>query len=341
MSTSPLELTIRLLTQRSSIAEHRSPWNARFQFGYRPGFYGVLGLNKLIQSEFRDTSRKDPSTSFYHADKLIRINNYYSGFGRAKKMVLSNGSIGICNNHKDGTRFYFRDAEFILKWVDDEENFDLAYGISVHKSQGSDFSNVFLVIPNKLNLLTKELVYTALTRSKQRLFIFLYDAPENLLVKCKGISALLTRNTSIYEKPEDKRLKYFPRKGEKPVKSRGEYIIHKALQRSGLKFEYEQELKFKGASFPIHPDFTIELEDKRKIYWEHLGMLDTRKYFHDWAQRKEDFQAHGLLDVVVTTDDLGGITDEHVERVIDDIRKFSLKPTPGSNFSSHHYRLYS
>ena len=30
---------------------------------YRPGFFGVLGLNKLIQKEFRDTSFKDPDTA--------------------------------------------------------------------------------------------------------------------------------------------------------------------------------------------------------------------------------------------------------------------------------------
>ena len=244
------------------------------------------------------------------------------------------------NNHSPNPKYYFRDADFVLTWVDDEENFDLAYSITIHKSQGSDFSNVFLVIPNKLNLLTKELIYTALTRLKQRLFLFIYDTPENLLVQCKGISALLTRQTSIFEKPDDKRLKYFPRKGEKPVKSKGEYIIHKALQRSGLKFEYEQELKMKNLKYVIHPDFTIELENKQKIYWEHLGMLDTRKYFNDWAKRKEDYANHNLFDFVVTTDDMNGISDEFVEKVIDDIRNFNLKNTTKNKFSNHHYELY-
>lgn len=309
---------------------------------YNPGFFGVLGLNKMIQSEFRNTSFKDQNTPFYHADKLIRISNYYTGRGRNKKLILSNGSIGVINNHKGGgTKYYFRDADFVLNWVDDEEQFDLAYSITIHKSQGSDFTNVFLIIPNKLNLLNKELVYTALTRSKQRLFLYIYDdVKENLLVKSKGISALLTRQSSIFEKPEDKRLKYYPRKGEKPVKSRGEYIIHQALQRSGLKFQYEEELRLEKLSFLIHPDFVIELEDKTKIYWEHLGMLDTRKYFNDWMRRKKDYQEHSLLDYVVTTDDMNGIKDEMVVQVIDDIRNKKLKETPENKFSSHHYQLY-
>lgn len=307
---------------------------------YRPGFYGAMGLNKMIQEKYRDTSYKDLETIFYHSDKLIRISNYYSGYGRDKKLILSNGSIGVINNHKDGIKYYFRDADYPLKWIDDEEQFELAYSITIHKSQGSDFTNVFLIIPNKLNLLNKELVYTALTRSKQRLFIYIYDEKENLLVKSKGISALLLRQSSIFEKPEDKRLRYFPRKGDKPVKSKAEYIIHKALQRSGLKFQYEAELRLEKLNFPIHPDFVIELEDNTKIYWEHLGMLDTRKYFNDWIRRKKDYEAHGLFDFVVTTDDMNGIEDELLDKMIDDIRNKTINETPDNRFSKHHYQLY-
>ena len=309
---------------------------------YRPDFYGILGLNKLIQKEFRDTtSFKDPDTNFYHADKLIRVSNYYKGYGRDKKLILSNGSIGIKNNHgRNDSRYYFKDADYMLKWVDDEEQFDLAYAITVHKSQGSDFNNVFLIIPNKLAMLNKELIYTALTRSKQRLFLFIYDEKENLLVKSKGVSALLTRQSSIFDKPEDKRLRYYPRKGEKPVRSKGEYIIHKALQRSGLTFEYEEKLQLANLSFAIHPDFVIRFEDGTRIFWEHLGMLDTRKYFNDWMRRKKDYTEHDLFDFVVTTDDMDGIKDELLDQLIDDIRNKRLKLTTGNKFSDHHYQLY-
>jgi len=189
-------------------------------------------------------------------------------------------------------------------------------------------------------MLNKELIYTALTRSKQRLFLFIYDEKENLLVKSKNISALLIRQSSIFEKPEDKRLKYYPRKGEKPVRSKGEYIIHKALQRSGLKFEYEEELRLEKLSFPIHPDFVITLEDSTKIYWEHLGMLDTRKYFIDWMKRRKDYIEHSLFDFVVTTDDMNGIKEEELDRIIDDIRNKKLKQTLENRFSNHHYQLY-
>ena len=52
-------------------------------------------------------------------------------------------------------------------------NLELAYAISVHKSQGSEFTYVYLVLPKyKKALLSKELIYTAITRAKTRLTIF-------------------------------------------------------------------------------------------------------------------------------------------------------------------------
>ena len=53
------------------------------------------------------------------------------------------------------------------KKIDDSENFESAYAITVHKAQGSEFEHVFFVLPKKESLLTKRLVYTALTRSQK------------------------------------------------------------------------------------------------------------------------------------------------------------------------------
>ena len=47
--------------------------------------------------------------------------------------------------------------------------------ITIDKSQGSDFRNVFLVLPGKIFLLSKELLYTALTRSKRSTTLFLQE----------------------------------------------------------------------------------------------------------------------------------------------------------------------
>src|SRR5690606_18300567 len=147
------------------------------------------------------------------------------------------------------------------------------------------------------------------------------------------------RNTSIFDAPEDRKTKFQPKKGVF-VKSKVEYIIYKVLEKSGLKFEYENELKLDNRTYNIHPDFTITLSDGRKIFWEHLGMLDTQKYFQDWQRRKDDYKAMGLYDDLITTDDLGGINEEKLQTVIEDIRNRSLINTLNNPFSNHHYTLY-
>lgn len=198
---------------------------------------------------------------------------------------------------------------------------------------------MLLIIPERLTLLTKELIYTALTRSRQRLTIFLQDSKINLFEVARHRSSLLNRNTSIFTPPADNKRGYEPQKGVF-VQSRIEYIIYKALEKSGLKFEYEQKLPLSKRAYDIRPDFTIYLPDKSRVFWEHLGKLDCRKYSRDWQGRVLDFKDHGFFDSLVTTDDLEGINNEKVEKVIDDIRNRKIATTKGNAFSSHHYALY-
>ncbi|WP_256003492.1 ATP-dependent DNA helicase [Pedobacter deserti] len=315
---------------------------------YRTDFFGTLGLNKMVQKIFRYIDKREREDDlFHHGEKIIRINNWYKGYGVNRQLVLSNGSVGVVNlkftENKHGAwvvekKYYFKDHQYMLKWVDKEEHFDLAYAITVHKSQGSDFRNVFLVIPKRTALLNKELIYTALTRSKFRLFLFIQDSEENLLMKAKKTSQLLLRRTSVFRFPKINSGKFSPEPGVTVV-SKVEFIIYQALKRSGLTFKYEHPLELSGLSYKIHPDFTIYLEDGTIVYWEHLGMLDIRNYYNDWQDRCKEFRRHGLQDQLVTTDDLKGINIVKLEKVISDIKGRHLELTLGSQFSDHHYEL--
>ena len=308
---------------------------------YRTSHFGTVNTNKLIQKNYRTIQEyKSESRVFIHSDKLIRISNWYKGWGETRRLILSNGSIGVFNESFKKKRYYFKELEYPQKKIDSEDNFDLAYCITIHKSQGSDFKNVFLVIPNKLTLLSKELIYTALTRSKFRLFLFVQETEENLLEIAKNVSHLQNRNSSIFKDPLDYRQKYIPEPGKKPVRSRIEYIIHQSLKNSGLDFEYEKRLDLTKRDYVIHPDFTINLKDGRQVFWEHLGMLDVRKYYKDWQRRKKDYEDHDLFNSVITTDDLDGINQEKIDLLIEHIREGKLAKSDGSKFSNYHYELY-
>jgi len=314
---------------------------------YRGELYGTLGLNEHIKATYRPdaASNRTYMRQFDHADKIIRINNWY-GYDPeigTRTLKLSNGSIGLVCDGKGGRFFYFHDRLKRLKSIDDEDNFELAYAITVHKAQGSEFDHVFLVLPKKRGLLMKELLYTGLTRSKKTLVVFLQNTKgKGPLQLARERSAILSRNTSIFSDPEDIKSNLWPDKNV-PVKSKIEYILYKYLndaqKQKRLDFKYEDELVFKNKELTVHPDFTIRIGNRR-YFWEHLGELDLKRYFRDWVERRKDYEENGLADYLITTDDLEGIREEIILKVIDDLVKGHLKETAGSEFSKHHYQLY-
>ena len=220
---------------------------------YRGGPAGALGLSDFVRSKYRHDAwpdRKYHGTSFAHSDKIIRISNLYgwNAAERRSELRLSNGSIGVLCNNKKGRRAYFPESDWPLKWERlDEEDFELAYGITVHKAQGSEFQEVLVVLPERRALLSRELVYTALTRSKTRLVLLIQKTPrDNPLQVARERSVLLLRNSSIFADPFDSRRILEPEKGVK-VKSKIEYLIYRELQNARdagkLTFAYEDPLE--------------------------------------------------------------------------------------------------
>ena len=257
----------------------------------------------------------------------------------------------IINNKRDPKKnrryriYFFTDQETPLfstgfNALKEDENFELAYAITVHKSQGSDFRNVFLVVPSKRGLLSKELLYTALTRAKRSTTVFLQkEEGRKVLEEARNHSAVLERNTSIFELPENAKEIFEPIKGKR-VKSKIEYILYKALEASGIKFEYEEPLYFEKGPDKIKSDFTIYVDDKT-YYWEHLGEPDLKQYWTDWLARRDWYKANGKFDNLITTDDLGGVKQEKILKLFEGFRKGEFKVTEDSELSRHHYELYN
>jgi len=322
---------------------------------YRPGVGGALSLNRVIRDAYRaDTiakarGRRSGGDAFFHSDKIIRLRNHYAYLRETgqKELVLSNGSIGIVCDNKEGRRGYFieRDGGMNWDWFD-KDDFELAYAITVHKSQGSEFETVFVVLPARRALMSRELVYTALTRSQGELVLFIERNPADrasTLSYARQVSDLLPRNSSILTSPFDGRLLIEPEAGVR-VKSKIEFLIYRSLmaarEKGELTFTYEAplELKANGRAVPIKPDFTITVGDAT-VYWEHLGMLDVTTYRKDWIIRRKLYQDAGLEQELVTTDDRTGVRQERIDVVIQDILNGSLAGAPRA--SLHHYSLAS
>lgn len=131
---------------------------------------GVIDLNKFIQSIFINNKENSVSSGiydFYVGDKVIQV------FNNKETRVL-NGEIGIIRKIvEDKVTVEFQNG-LVCKYT--KENIfelELAYAITVHKAQGSEFKYVvFYADKYSGRMLNKNLVYTAFSRAKTKLFVF-------------------------------------------------------------------------------------------------------------------------------------------------------------------------
>jgi len=127
----------------------------------RAGPWGVGQLNARIQRGLGFSSRE----AWYPGRPVMVTRNDYA-------LALLNGDIGITLPRDGGLRVVFRDASGALRWVLPSrlEDVETVFAMTVHKSQGSEFQDLLLVLPDMPSpVLTRELLYTGLTRAMQRL----------------------------------------------------------------------------------------------------------------------------------------------------------------------------
>lgn len=124
---------------------------------------------------------------------------------------------------------------------------ELAYGLTVHKAQGSEFRTVLVVLPERSRLMSRELLYTALTRSKDRLVLLVEgsDASFPYDLTRPERSEPARRNTNLFSPgvhddadnvPYAEHLVHRTLRGEL-VRSKSELVIANYLDSVGLAYE--------------------------------------------------------------------------------------------------------
>jgi UvrD-like helicase C-terminal domain len=149
-----------------------------------------------------------------------------------------------------------------------ENQLELAYAITVHKAQGSEFDLVFLVVPEQCPTLSRELLYTALTRQKKRIvllvqgevwsfkrfgavewsestrrFTYLFDAPQPVQIVPQASAA--DSKTPVKMPWQDGRFIHRTRSGI-AVESKSEVIVANELDNAGIRFIYGQTVEAFG-----------------------------------------------------------------------------------------------
>jgi exodeoxyribonuclease V alpha subunit len=298
---------------------------------------------------------------FVGRSKIIcEANLYFYPAGR-KVLGLANGSIGYIRRVGD-VRFqeffdllaeYENDKSSVYDFINEvrenifrpqsyERRFDFAYAITVHKAQGSDFGHVMFILPELSRYVTRELIYTALTRAKDRLYI----AFQKKLGELSDLLAEIWRNSEVerrktmlfeYKKPK-KPYKYVKKNGEViRLRSKIEREIARKLDDLGVDFEYEpMDLSNHG----IYPDFKLRLESGEYYYLEHLGNMKNQAYRERNLRKIEKYKELGLKDRLITTSEAeaDSCPEKGIEIIMSDIKKGKLQFTEGG-YSSHHYEL--
>jgi exodeoxyribonuclease V alpha subunit len=132
----------------------------------RSGDWGVEGLNQQISQWLSSAGLIDARQHWYAGRPVMMQRNNYS-------LGLMNGDIGITllDPLNQQLRVVFQLADGNLKWVLPSRltEVETAFAITVHKSQGSEFTHCCLVLPaDNSPLLSRELLYTGITRAKQQ-----------------------------------------------------------------------------------------------------------------------------------------------------------------------------
>lgn len=147
----------------------------------REGFFGVQGLNRQIERGLAE-QRLIHLTQHdeWYIGRPVMILKNSAGLG------LYNGDIGITlytDKNRTKKRVYFQLADGSVQGFSPYRlpEHETAFAMTVHKSQGSEFEHTCFILPNEYSpLLTRSLLYTAITRAKQKITLF---ATESILEK--------------------------------------------------------------------------------------------------------------------------------------------------------------
>lgn len=133
----------------------------------RTGPWGVEALNRAIELRLRQADHISTDTPFYPGRPILILKNDYN-------LRLYNGDVGLLwPDPKDpgsGLQAWFLDADgnarpFRTARLPEHET---VFAMSVHKSQGSEFQRIALILPDQDSpLLTREMIYTGITRARR------------------------------------------------------------------------------------------------------------------------------------------------------------------------------
>nr|WP_030500194.1 AAA family ATPase [Micromonospora purpureochromogenes] len=320
--------------------------------------WGTIEVNRRLKRKYRGKALKDALRPPYErtvpkpigAEQIVLGDKVLNNQNQTKKAwpavpdalnYVANGEIGVVVGQisKKGSPPRYTHVEFSSQVGarysygssnEDDPALELAWAITVHKAQGSEFGKVFVLLPGSSRRLSRELLYTALTRQREKV-VLLHERPIDELFELTRSTGSETarRLTNLFAAPAprevllpdgtaagvlDTNLIHVTSNGIL-VRSKNEVIIAGILEALAPgAWEYEKPLV--AGEVTRFPDFTITGSDGRPVYWEHLGMLDNPHDENAWEGKRAWYREQGVLPqeegggpkgMLVWTDDRDGV----------------------------------
>ena len=208
-------VTIMLIQKKLPRYVGAEPGEIQVMTPTRKGLLGVERLNTILQrylnpQDPKKTEKEINGRLFREGDKVMQIKNNYqlewevtTKFGLAvdKGAGVFNGDMGVIteiNQYTETIEVEFDEARKVKYGFDAVEELELAYAITVHKSQGSEYPAVIIPLLQGPRLLyNRNLLYTAVTRAKKCLTIIGSDTVFQEMIQNKNEQA---RYTSLAER---------------------------------------------------------------------------------------------------------------------------------------------
>ena len=208
-------VVIMLIQKKLPKYVHAHPNEIQVMTPTRKGLLGVERLNGILQRYLNPpqegrTEREINGRLFRVGDKVMQIKNNYQlewevstkfGLTVDKGTGIFNGDMGIIteiNEYTETLEVEFDESRKVKYSFEMTEELELAYAITVHKSQGSEYPAVIIpLLAGPTLLYTRNLLYTAVTRAKKCLTIVGSDAVFQEMIQNKNEQA---RYTSLTER---------------------------------------------------------------------------------------------------------------------------------------------
>ncbi len=175
----------------------------------KKGMIGTKELNKKLQQTLNPEDenvleKQYGEVVFREGDRVMQVKNNYDIYWEKEKDIgtgIFNGELGMIrkiDSKEKQIEVEFDDKKVAWYTFSELEELEHAYAITIHKAQGSEFDVVILAIPPTSNmLLTRNLLYTGMTRAKKLLIII---GNKNLIEFMINNADIKKRNTGLEER---------------------------------------------------------------------------------------------------------------------------------------------